>query len=322
MPEQRRSHHALAAVTGGTGFLGLHLVPALAQAGFRLRLLTRRDPAHPAFAGIPFEALPGDLDDTAAQAALVRDADVVVHAAGLIKAHNRAEFLHANRDGTAALAQTTRRVAPQARFILVSSLAAREPQLSNYAASKNEAEAAARHAFHAAPGQLAIIRPPAIYGPWDQGTLPWFQASLGPVAPVLGNGKTALIHARDAAGAITAMAGAAFRPGAFTLADERPEGYTLRTLMEAAVRATGGHPRLIALPRAVLLAAGAYADLVGKIRNRPSVFSLGKAREILHADWSVPAEELLPREIHTPRIGLQEGFAETVAWYRQAGWLK
>ena len=94
----------LVAVTGGTGFLGLHLVPALAQAGFRLRLLARREPVHPAFAGVAFETLPGRLEDDAALAALVEGADVVVHAAGLIKAHNRAAFLRANQGGTAALA--------------------------------------------------------------------------------------------------------------------------------------------------------------------------------------------------------------------------
>ncbi len=312
----------LAAVTGGTGFLGLHVVPALAQAGFRLRLLTRHDAAHPALAGLSFESVRGGLDDEAALAALARDADVVVHVAGLIKAHSRAEFLHGNRDGTAAMARATRRAAPRARFILVSSLAAREPRLSDYAFSKNAAEAAARQAFSEATEQLAIIRPPAIYGPWDRETLPLFRACLRPVALLLSDGRAAVIHAQDAAGAIAAMAGDKFRPGLFTLADERPEGYSMRTLMEAAAYAAGGRPHFVRLPKPLLLAAGFCSGLAGRWRRTAPIFTLGKAREILHPDWSVHPDELLPRGIHTPRFGLKDGFEETAEWYRQAGWLR
>ena len=310
----------LVAVTGGTGFLGLHLVPALAQAGFRLRLLARREPVHPAFAGVAFETLPGSLEDDAALVALVEGADVVVHAAGLIKAHNRAAFLRANQGGTAALARITRRVAPDAKFVLISSLAAREPKLSNYAFSKHAAEDAARQEL--ARAQLAIIRPPAIYGPWDRETLTLFQASLYPFAPLLSDGKAALIHAADAAGAITAMAGEKFQPGCFALADDQPEGYSLPTLMQAAACATGGHAKLLRLPKALVLSAGFCSGLLGGFRKTAPIFTLGKAREILHPDWSVHPAELLPREIYTPRIPLARGFAETAAWYRQSGWLR
>ncbi|HTQ71635.1 MAG TPA: NAD-dependent epimerase/dehydratase family protein [Acidocella sp.] len=311
----------LAAVTGATGFLGLHLIPALAQAGFRLRVLARRDPAHPAFAGIPFETVRASLEDEAALAALVQGADVIVHAAGLIKARSRADFLRGNRDGTAALARAARRAAPGAKFILVSSLAAREPQLSDYAFSKHAAELAARQEFGNAPAQLAILRPPAIYGPWDRETLAFFQASLRCIAPLPGEGAAATIHARDAAGAIAAMAGEHFRPGCFALADDKPEGYSLRDFMKAAAQATGGRPRLVKLPSSLFLAAGFCSEIWGKARRQAPIFTRGKAREILHPDWSVSAAELLPREVYAPRIGLKDGFAETVAWYRQAGWL-
>ena len=312
----------LVAVTGGTGFLGLHLVPALAQAGFRLRLLARRNPAHPAFEGIAFETLHGSLDDETTLAALVEGADVVVHAAGLIKARSRTEFLHTNQHGTAKLARATRCTAPGAKFILVSSLAAREPKLSDYAFSKRAAEDAARDIFSNAPGQLTILRPPAVYGPWDRETLALFRASLYPFAPLLSDGNAAVINAADAAGAIAAMADEKFRPGCFALADDQPQGYTLRALMQEAAHATGGRTKLLRLPKAMVMSAGFCSELLGRFRKAPPIFTLGKAREILHPDWSVHPDELLPREIYTPRIGLAQGFAETAAWYRQAGWLK
>lgn len=311
----------LLALTGGTGFLGLHLAPALASAGFRLRLLSRREVAHPALDGLDFETVHGALEEEAALAALVRGADVVVHAAGLIKARSRAEFLRGNRDGTAALARAARFHAPGARFIFISSLAARAPGLSPYAFSKRAAEDAARAAYAEAPEQLALIRPPAVYGPWDRESLAMFKAAQGWVAPVLGDSKVAVIHADDAAGAIAAVAGAGFRPGCFALADAQAQGYTLRFVAMQAGAAMGGAPRLVKLPAALVLAAGALYGAAGRLRAAPPIFTLGKAREILHPDWSVPVQELLPREIYAPRIGLAEGFAQTAAWYRQANWV-
>ena len=312
----------LAAITGGTGFVGLHLVPALARCGFRLRLLVRHPAPHPALEGVDFETVHGSLQDDSALVELVRGADVVVHAAGLIKAHKRADFLNTNQNGTSALARATRQHAPQARFLLISSLAAREPALSAYAFSKQAAEQAVLQAYSGAEDQVAILRPPALYGPWDKETLPLFKASLGHFVPLLSKGKTALLHIDDAADAIATMAMDGFRPGCFTLADEHPDGYTMREIFVTASQATGGRPAFFNLPSPLLLAAGAASGLWGKTQRVAPIFTLGKAREILHTDWSVSASELLPRQIHTPRIALQEGFARTVAWYRQAGWLR
>jgi nucleoside-diphosphate-sugar epimerase len=310
------------AVTGATGFLGLHLIQALAQAGAQLRLLVRKDPAHPAWQGIAFDAVPGGLEDASALARLVTGADAVVHAAGLIKARSRAEFLRTNRDGSMAIAAATRRHAPLARFIGVSSLAAREPQLSDYAFSKRAGEDAASFAYADAPAQLTLIRPPAIYGPWDRETLAFFKAATRPFAPVLGQSRAAIIHAADAAAAIAAIAmGGAGQGGLFTLADDHPQGYTMAELLAEAARATGGAPRFIRVPDGVLQAAGHLSGWWGRWRRQAPIFTAGKARELLHPDWSVSPAELLPTAIYKPVIDLPTGFAATAAWYRQAGWL-
>jgi nucleoside-diphosphate-sugar epimerase len=137
----------VAAVTGGTGFVGRHVVAALAASGWRLRLLVRRNPGLDIGAE-PVDLVPGSLDDPAALDALVTGADAVIHLAGAIKGADRAAFDRVNRDGTAALAAAWRRRAPEARFVLLSSLAAREPGLSAYAASK----AAGEHALRAVAG--------------------------------------------------------------------------------------------------------------------------------------------------------------------------
>ena len=148
------------AVTGATGFVGPHLIAALAKRGWKLRLLIRRWTPLPSLAGVEAEIVLGDLADEAALRRLVDGVDTVIHAAGLIKARAPDDFMTVNRDGTARLSA----LAPEARFILLSSLAAREPALSPYAASTCAAEAAVA-------GKAIAIRAPAVYGPGDRETL-------------------------------------------------------------------------------------------------------------------------------------------------------
>jgi 2-alkyl-3-oxoalkanoate reductase len=306
----------LVAVTGATGFLGLHLVAALAREGAKIRILARRDPNHEFWSGIEFETIHGSLEQEDALARLVDGADAVVHSAGLIKAPNRAAFLRANREGAAAVARATRQYAPQARFIAISTLAARMPEISDYAFSKHAGEEVIRAAYAGAESQLVIIRPPALYGPWDKATLSVFQAAALPVVPVLSRGRVTVVHVTDAATALTRLAMGAGEPGLFAL----PGGnYSMTEVSAAAMRAQGREARLLHVPASVLRAAGAASGLWGRLSGAAPVFSLGKAKEMLYPDWVVHADEALA---YQPQIGLEDGFASTVAWYRAHGWLQ
>ncbi len=120
----------VAALTGGTGFLGRYLAKAFHQAGWRIRLLTRRAPLHPMLDRIPLELELGGLDDAAALGRLVSGATAVIHAAGLVKARSLAALMAVNRDGTARLAEAVAATLSPPRLLLISSLAAREPTLS------------------------------------------------------------------------------------------------------------------------------------------------------------------------------------------------
>ena len=132
----------VAALTGGTGFLGRYIAQAFVEAGWRVRVLIRQAPAHPMRETIALELQLGSLSDAAALDRLVSGADVVVHAAGLVKALRRVEFMSVNRDGTARLAEAVARTAGGTRLVLISSLAARSPAISAYAESKRAGEEA------------------------------------------------------------------------------------------------------------------------------------------------------------------------------------
>jgi nucleoside-diphosphate-sugar epimerase len=315
------NHAPVVAVTGATGFLGAHIVAALTREGMQVRILARGEPRHGLWQGVVFDVVRGSLQDMPALECLVSGADVIVHVAGLIKAKSRAEFLRTNQEGTYVIAQAARRHAANARFIVVSSLAAREPQLSAYAASKRAGEDAARRVYNDALDQLVIVRPPAIYGPWDRETLTIFKAAKYPFVPVFGTGRIAIVHVTDAAGAIVSLVLGSGSAGVYALADTNPGGYTMAEIVANAAQALGRRPRFPRISDHVLLTAAGVSSLWGRWRGRPSTFNTGKAREMLHPDWSVGPHEIIPPEIYQAKIGIAEGFRDTVAWYKTANWI-
>ncbi len=305
----------LVAVTGVTGFVGPHLVAALARRGFRLRLLVRRWSPLPSLAGVAADMVLGDLSDEPSLRRLVDGADAVVHAAGLIKARHPDDFLAVNRDGTARLSA----LAPDARFLLLSSLAAREPQLSPYAASKRAAE----EVVAGRSGPWLTVRAPAGYGPGDRETLAYFKAVARGFAPrpKVSGARLSLIHVADLA---EALALALDRPppvSTYEIDDGKEGGYSYRDMADAAGRALGRKPASLAVPRAVM-AAIARANAVGQsLGGSVQILTPAKVREIFHADWTAHDRRLAAALGWHARFDLAAGFGETILWYRRQGWL-
>jgi nucleoside-diphosphate-sugar epimerase len=308
---------AVVAVTGATGFLGRRLVKVLAADGWTVRILARRDIADPSWLGLEPQLVIGDLANTRALAALCEGAEAVIHVAGLIKASSRAAFDRANVEGSRQVALAAK--AAGARLIMVSSLAAREPQLSDYAASKRGGEDTAREIFGES---LTIVRPPAVYGPGDVETVKLFQAAArSPFLPVLDPvARLTVIHADDAAACVAALVKTP-RPGLYALSDNRPEGYGWRELMQAASRAVGVSPRLIRIPAWVIKSLAILSKWASIATGEDTILTPGKARELLHADWSLSSNDPIP-DFPPTRYPLEEGFAQSVRWYRSEGWLK
>jgi uncharacterized protein YbjT (DUF2867 family) len=306
----------LAAVTGASGFVGPHLLSALARHGWKVRLLLRRWSPLPSLAGVEAEIVWGDLDDPAACARLVAGVDAVVHAAGLIKARDPAAFLAVNRDGTARLAA----LAPDTPFLLLSSLAAREPALSPYAASKRAAEEtlAARRA------PWLAVRAPAIYGPGDRETLAYFKAAENGIGPQpRGTGaRLSLIHVEDLAELTVQALGKPLPSAAAEVDDGREGGYTYADMADAAGRALGRRVHPLAIPRPAMELVAGMNGLRQAMTGVPQILTRGKVAEIFHGDWTVHDRRLAETVGFRPRYDLWSGFADAVRWYRAHGWLR
>lgn len=305
----------LVAVTGVTGFVGPHLVAALAGRGFSLRLLVRRWSPLPSLDGVAADMVLGDLSDEAALERLVLGVDAVVHAAGLIKARRPSEFMTVNCDGTALLSA----LAPEATFLLLSSLAAREPRLSPYAASKRAAE----EVVAGRSGPWLTVRAPAVYGPGDRETLAYFKAVARGLAlrPKLPDARLSLIHVADLAEALALALDRPPPPSIYEIDDGREGGYSYRDMADAAGRALGRKPLSLAVPRPVM-AAVARANVIGhSLGGSARILTPGKVGEIFHGDWTAHDRRLAAALGFSPRFDLATGFGDTILWYRRQGWL-
>jgi nucleoside-diphosphate-sugar epimerase len=301
------------AITGATGFAGRHAVAELLKRGHRLVALAR-DPARVRLTG-DIRIVAGDLGNAAALDALVRGADAVVHLAGAITALSLRDYFAVNEQGTAAVAAAAER-AGVGRFVHVSSLAAREPQLSAYAASKRAAEQ--RLEAGAAKLDTILLRPPVVYGPGDRGTLPLVAALTRPIAVIPGRptARFSLIHVEDLARTIADAVEHRTR-GCFELSDGTLDGYGWADLIAAAQRVEGVSIRPIFLPKFVPAAVAAAAGAISRLTGKPGMVSPGKIAELYHGDWVARGPGLPLADA----IGFEAGFARTVEWYRREGWL-
>jgi nucleoside-diphosphate-sugar epimerase len=307
------------AITGGTGFIGRHLIAALAASGQSLRLLAR-NPLKLA-AGDRQRIVPGSLSDGEALARLVEQADTVIHCAGAISAPDRSAFALANIEGTRNLAAAAA-AAGVRRFVHLSSMAAREPALTDYAWSKAESEKALAAEL---PGSChAILRPPVVYGPGDRATLPLIRQLLQPLVllPVTPDQRVSLIFVTDLAAAIAAVAAAPACPsGPFELSDGMAGGYSWSDIVAAAARHSGRRPKVVFLPQPVSRLAAHAAGLAARLSGGPPILALDKLPELYHRDWVSRDSGLSAVTGWRPRVAFPEGLATTLEWYRHEGWL-
>ncbi len=307
------------AVTGATGFIGGALVRRLVAEGWRVRVLVRHLPTNPDLAALPIETVLGSLDDRESLRELVRGTHAVVHTAGLVKARSRKEFFDANAAGVARLAEAAAEQSPGPRVIHVSSLAAREPALSAYAASKRAGEEALAQTGDSL--SWTILRPPAVYGPRDPSTLiffRWIAKGIGPL-PAPETARLSLLHVDDLGQAILAVlkSGDVTAGGTYELDDGHPGGYSWRAMAEIAGQHLGEHPRMVRIPRPLLLGVAYINTLAGLVSGRAPVLSPGKVREICHPNWVCRNNRLAEQTNWRPRLSLKDGFADAIGWYRE-----
>ena len=298
------------AITGGTGFVGSRLIDLALQSGHAVRALTRRP--HSDRDGV--EWIAGSLEDQAGLNRLAEGVDAVIHVAGVINAPDAPGFEAGNVAGTQRMLDAAKRVGVS-RFVHVSSLAAREPGLSLYGASKARSE----ELVEAAPLSSAIVRPPAVYGPGDRETLELFRMANRGLVLLPPGGRLSVVHVDDLSRLLLALAAPATPGPALVEPDDAREGgWTHHEFGKALGRAVGRKVVTLSTPRA-FLRAGAALDRM--VRGERAKLTPDRVNYFCHPDWAVHPARGAPAELWTPQIDTQQGLADTARWYRQHGWL-
>ncbi|TRW15093.1 NAD-dependent epimerase/dehydratase family protein [Glacieibacterium frigidum] len=293
------------AVTGGTGFVGGHLLRLAVAAGHEVRALTRR----------PQSAQPGVIwvsGDLTHPADLCEGADAVIHLAGVINAPDPAGFFEGNVAGTATMIAVAE-AAGVRRFVHVSSLAAREPGLSAYGASK----AASERLIEESDLDWSIVRPPGVYGPGDRETLALFQLAKHGIALIPSDGHASMIEASDLSRALLALAAAPATRATHELSDGEPLSH--RELAQALGVAVGKRVIPIKVPGWGMAIAATLATTVARLRGGHSRLTAERARYLAHPDWVTRGDNL--SALWRPQVALADGLRATADWYRANDWL-
>lgn len=280
------------------------------------------------------EARLGSLDDPPSLRAALRDVTHVIHCAGLTRALDAAGFFRGNQAGTRHLVDAVNDHGNAVRrLLLISSLAAGGPAtpdrpareddpprpVSAYGASKLGAETEVRTRSRV---PWVIVRPPAVYGPRDDGFLPMFRVVRRGVVPRFAGSLAALsmAYAEDLAAAVMRCLthpAAAHR----TYYAASPEVLHGEAFALEIARQMGVRTFTVPLPAAVLWAACLVQQGVSRCTRRPHILGLEKYRELRAPGWVCDASRLQAELGGVRWRPHAEGIGQTLAWYRKQGWL-
>jgi nucleoside-diphosphate-sugar epimerase len=315
-------------VTGGTGFIGSHLLDKLSALGEPARCLLRRK-ARPRRLPAGIEAAYGDLTSGEGVEEAVRGADTVIHLAGVTKALAARDYYAGNVRATETLA---RALAGRAiRLVHVSTLAAIGPSgdgtpvdedapprpLTHYGKSKLEAERTVR----ALAPDAVIVRPPVVYGPRDTDVFRMLKSISKGWMLEIGGGERwfSVIYVGDLVeGLLAARRGVPGR--AYFLAHPQPVSWS--ELGAAAARIMARRPRVVRVPPGVAYAVGLGAEVWSQITRKSGIISREKVAEARCRWWICDTRRAAAELGFEARTPLNAGLAETLAWYKEAAWLE
>ncbi|MGH6673668.1 MAG: complex I NDUFA9 subunit family protein [Xanthobacteraceae bacterium] len=313
----RSKLETLVTVFGGSGFLGRHVVRALANSGYRIRVAVRRPELtghlRPMGKVGQIHSVQANLRYPESIAAALRDADIAINLVGILFERGQQRFDAIHAEGAEAVAVATKSVG--ARLVHVSAIGADPNSSSRYARSKAEGE---RRVLAAVP-EATIIRPSILFGPEDD----FFNrfaalARIAPALPLPGGGHTRLepVFAGDVADAIALAAEGGTKPGAiYELGG--PDVYTFRELMRFILATIERRRLLIPVPFAALKLQALFAQFLPKPPITPDQVEMLKLDNLVSGEArrerrTLEALGIIPETI--------EGIVPTYLWrFRKTG---
>jgi len=294
----------IVALTGSTGFIGSHILNTLLTNGYQVRALVRR-PNKVRISHPNLELIHGDLHNLSALDQLATSTDVVIHCAGRVRGSSLSQFTHDNIDGTRNVLNAVVNNSQVRRLVLISSLAAREPTISNYANSKKSSEQLLEQSHLK---QWTIIRPPAVYGSGDTELRPLFDWMRRGILWVPGNAnqRFSLLHVSDLCQLIIQQIQSSIETGKILEPDDG-NIYSWNDALQISADLFQRQIRFVCIPKLLLSSASHLNVLFSKAFRYSPMLTPGKVRELLHENWVSQCDASISN--WTPKVDLKTGLS-------------
>jgi nucleoside-diphosphate-sugar epimerase len=325
-----------ALLTGGTGFVGSHVVDLLLKQGLDV-VCPVRDPKNLRnLDGSPVRIILADQVSNEARTA--SPFDYVIHVAGATRAPDYQAYHDANVSGTRHLLEVFADLPPASRpkrFVLVGSQAAAGPcpdegvcvteshppkPVSLYGRSKLEAERVALSFADQLP--VTVVRPSTVFGPRDLDVLGVFKCARFRFSPYLSGPDRmfSIIYVEDLARGILAATVADVPSGqTYFLANSDPISWREFTLEVAQL--TGCDTIAVPVPLAVMKIAALIGEALGKLTKKTLLLRSEKFEEMRQIGWVCSTEKACRELNWEPEVPLSEAIVRTAHWYREHGWI-
>ncbi len=323
-----------ALVTGGTGFIGSHLVDELLKRGYSVRCIVRDTSNLRWLDGKNVEIVRGSLLDLDFLEKVVKDVDYVYHIAGVTKGRNYKDYYIGNVETTKNLLNACLKNQNLKKFILASSLAAVGPgedavpvdettpyhPITSYGKSKAEAEKVTLSYSDKIP--ITIVRPPSVYGPRDTYTFEIFKyVKFGFLPVVIPQEQIlSLVYVSDLVDGFI-LAGESERATGEIYFISSEEIYTWREIEDAVLRALDRKVFKLKIPASLLYSLSFLSELFFKVQGKASPLNVEKVRDLRQKNWTCSIEKAKKELGYIQRVSLEEGMRRTIKWYIENKWL-
>jgi len=322
-------------VTGGTGFVGSHLVELLLRKGFAVTCMVRDPDRLRWLAGSKVRLVKGDCSDPESLASAVQNISVLFHVAGLTKAIRTRDFYEVNHRGAKNLLAACSRHNPGLRkFILVSSLAAAGPSpdgkpltdsdlprpVSDYGRSKLLAEEETLGYKDVFP--VVILRPSAVYGPRDRDMYELFRWAAKGITLEIAGGERFInpCYVEDLAAAMVLAAEKETKSGSIYFVAEN-KAYSWSEFRQTLLATGGVKARNIKVPYWAASLIGLASEAAGLLMGKAVITSRQKVREAAEKYWICDCTKIERDLGFSSKFPLKKGLEVTWKWYRENGWL-
>lgn len=325
----------IAVVTGGTGFVGSHLVDLLLNKGFTVKCITRKTSNIRWLEDKPVKIYDYGLFDTEKLKNVLEGADYIYHVAGVVKSKKPEGYFIGNVETTKNLFEVAKDAAPNLkRFVIISSQTATGPSLdgkpvdeettcrpiTTYGKSKLAEENLAKEYMDKIP--ITICRAPAVYGERDTEILIYFNTFNKGITTRIGFDKknVSLIHALDLVNGIykSSLEKKAIGETYFISSEKF---YTWEEIGKVTSRVLNKNPITIKFPHFLVFTIAVFAQFFSLLSKKAATLNIEKARDLTQKNWICDTSKAVEDFGYKQNISLEEGIKRTCDWYKKMNWI-